>query len=85
MWIEPLEALSEIGRAKVVQHDTAMLMIGGGDNNNQAISPPTDLAIHFSANHKFAVAELGMVPNRTTTSLLIQSLDGRMSSSLHVG
>ena len=52
---------------RLVQHDTAMLMIGGGDNNNQAISPPTDLAIQFSLTTNSVVAELGMVPNQPLT------------------
>ncbi len=52
---------------RVVQHDTAMLMIGGGDNNNQAISQPTDLAIQFSVTTNSVVAELGMVPNQPLT------------------
>lgn len=47
-----------------VAHETAMLYIGGGDNEDPAPEKASDRTVPLALNTKSIVAELGMVPNQ---------------------
>jgi PhoPQ-activated pathogenicity-related protein len=50
-----------------VEHDTALLLIGGGKNGTEAPARPSPTAILFAQGTHSVVAELGMVPNQPLT------------------
>lgn len=47
-----------------VLYPTALLIIGGGDNDDSAGATPSDRSVHFALATHSVVAELGMVPNQ---------------------
>jgi PhoPQ-activated pathogenicity-related protein len=50
-----------------VEHDTALLMIGGGKNGSAAPQGPSPHLALFARRSRSVVAELGMVPNQPLT------------------
>ena len=56
-----------IVKPDVIQHQTGMLIIDGGDNDGKILSEPSDLIVEYSRATGSVVAELGMVPNQPLT------------------
>ena len=56
-----------IVKPDVIQHQTGMLVIDGGDNDGKILSEPSDLIVEYSRATGSVVAELGMVPNQPLT------------------
>ncbi len=50
-----------------IKHETAMLIIGGGDNDGKVLKNASDMSVTFATASNSIVAELYMVPNQPLT------------------
>ena len=56
-----------IVKPDVIEHQTGMLIIDGGDNDGKIPTGPSDLIVEYARASRSVVAELGMVPNQPLT------------------